>query len=208
VLVQELNHRVKNSLAIVQAMAVRTLRSNEDIRAARELLEGRLVAFAKAHGVLLKSNWQGGSIQDVLSETIPPFWLRRVQMEGPEVFLTTNPALKVSMAIFELTTNAIKYGALSNEVGYIAINWSVAAANGGGELELTWTEHQGPPVEQPMRKGFGSQILERVLTQDLDAEVLVDYRPTGLRAEIKIVAPDQSRQGTDSAGKVFAGVER
>lgn len=188
VLVQELNHRVKNSLAIVQAMAARTLRDNEDMRSARELLEGRLVAFAKAHGVLLKSNWQGGSIQEVLSEAIPPFWIGRIGMEGPEVFVNANQALKLSMAIFELTTNAIKHGALSNECGRVAISWSGTERDGSPLLELTWTEKAGPAVKQPMRKGFGSQILEKVLAQDLNAEVLLDYKPSGLCAKIRIEA--------------------
>lgn len=185
-LVQELNHRVKNTLAIVQALVGRTLRHSEDLREARTLLDGRLVALSEAHEVLALNDWHGGSLRDLLNRALPSFWLARIRISGPDVTLRANQLLKMSMAVFELATNAVKYGALSNDTGYVTISWALGRAGTTTDLELTWAEHGGPPVKAPSRKGYGSQILQGVLAHDVNATVLVNYNVSGLVAVIKL----------------------
>lgn len=126
VLVQELNHRVKNTLTIVQAMVARTLRDTHDVNEARNLLDGRLIALSKAHGILVMNSWEGGSLRELIDRAIPEFWAHRIASEGPDLKVHANHLVKLSMAFFELTTNAVKYGALSNNAGRVEIRWLAA----------------------------------------------------------------------------------
>ena len=156
VLVQELNHRVKNTLAIVQAMVARTLRDTHDVNEARNLLDGRLIALSKAHGILVMNSWEGGSLRELIDRAIPEFWPHRIASEGPDLKLHANHLVKLSMAFFELTTNAVKYGALSNNAGRVEIRWLRGESHGTQDLELNRIERGGPPVAAPQRRGFGT----------------------------------------------------
>jgi PAS domain S-box-containing protein len=182
-LINELNHRVKNTLATVQSIAAQTLRASATTAEARPAFEERLFALAKAHDVLTRENWEGASLGDVVEEALAAHTDRhgtRFDIDGPDVRLAPRAALAIAMALNELATNAVKYGALSNESGRVLLRWRVAPDAGGPVLHLTWEEAGGPPVAPPERKGFGSRLIERGLAADLGGEVRLDYRPTGL----------------------------
>jgi two-component sensor histidine kinase len=175
-LVNELNHRVKNMLATVQSIAAQTFRAGKLDSSVRENFEARLVALANAHSILAEESWEGAEIHDVLAQILEPHanpW--RLRMQGPPVRLSPKAALAISMAMHELATNAAKYGALSNATGRIDLTWTFDAPN-HGTLNLRWAETGGPVVSAPTRKGFGSRLIER----NLDGVVKIDYRPEGV----------------------------
>ena len=183
-LTDELNHRVKNILALAQSVAESTLRAAPDVRVAREVLTGRLQALGRAHDVLLARQWRAASLRDVVVSTLEAAGLDcdRFELEGPTVQLGSRPALQLALAVHELATNARKYGALSNDVGRIALHWCVAGADGdGARLQLTWAERGGPPVVEPSRSGFGSRVTGRATEAAFDGRVQADYAPGGLR---------------------------
>ncbi|HEY8567280.1 MAG TPA: PAS domain S-box protein [Beijerinckiaceae bacterium] len=181
-LINELNHRVKNTLATVQSIASHTLRSDRPIAEARDAFEARLLALAKAHDVLTRENWDGASLRDIVAEAVAPYRDNRsgrFRIEGPPVRVEPRQALALAMALHELATNAAKYGALSREGGQVAIRWSLVAEPPSG-VRLEWREEGGPPVAPPTRRGFGSRLIERSLAADLGGEATLDYAPTGL----------------------------
>jgi two-component sensor histidine kinase len=183
-LINELNHRVKNTLATVQSIAAQTLRSAPDLSAARNSFEARLVALAAAHDLLTSQNWHGARLADVAATAMAPFESEqrsRISRSGPAVWLTAQRALALSLALHELATNAAKYGALSNSDGRVAIRWRLA----GKALTLTWTEEGGPPVEPPARAGFGTRLLHRGLAHELHGDVCVTFDPKGVRCAIR-----------------------
>ncbi|HEX2256994.1 MAG TPA: HWE histidine kinase domain-containing protein [Afifellaceae bacterium] len=186
-LLNELNHRVKNTLATVQALAMQTLRNTERSAEARDLFDARLAALSQAHDVLTSQSWSGASLEEIVRRALAPFELPggRMAVEGPEVRLSPKQALALSMALHELATNAAKYGALSNETGRIRVAWELAPSSESIELRLTWTEEGGPPVRPPARKGFGSRLIERSLASELGGAVTVDYRYEGLVCTVK-----------------------
>ena len=182
-LIHELNHRVKNTLATVQSIAAQTLRNAASPSAAREGIEGRLMALARAHDVLTRENWEGAELREVVATVVEPYSGRgqdRLRIEGPPVRMTPRMALALAMALQELATNAVKYGALSNQTGRIRIAWGPPSGDAERRLVLSWEESGGPPVAAPTRRGFGTRLIERSLAQDLGAEVAVDYAPGGL----------------------------
>lgn len=182
-LINELNHRVKNTLATVQSIASQSLRNAQTASEAREAVEGRLFALSRAHDVLTRENWDGAYLREVVQEAIAPFQgdgQSRFDLRGQDVRLPPRIALAVAMAIQELGTNAVKYGALSSESGRIAISWSVAMQDGAMRLELTWQETGGPPVSEPERRGFGTRLIERSLAQELHGDVSITFAPTGV----------------------------
>ena len=184
-LINELNHRVKNTLATVQSIAAQTLRSAPDAALARTAFEARLVALAAAHDLLTMESWHGARMADVVDSATAPFvTARRPQIDcsGPAVWLTAPRALALSMALHELATNAVKYGALSRPEGHVTIRWS---RSGVDDLTLAWTEEGGPPVEPPTRAGFGSRLLQRSLARELDGQVAFDFAPEGVRWELR-----------------------
>jgi PAS domain S-box-containing protein len=188
-LINELNHRVKNTLATVQSIASQTLRG-ADVRPtwARHALEARLVALAKAHDVLTRENWEGALLKDIIEQTLSPFRAmgeQRIAATGPYVRLSPKSALALSMAMHELATNATKYGSLSNEKGRVDILWSHAEREREPFLRLTWTESGGPPVSSPARKGFGSRLIERSLAGELGGCVRPDFAPGGFSCAIE-----------------------
>jgi two-component sensor histidine kinase len=180
-LVQELNHRVKNTLAVLQAIASQTFRSAA--RAEREAFEGRLGALAHAHDLLSEEKWQGAEMQDVVARVLAPYAIadaRRVRMSGPKVPLAPPRAVMMSMILHEIATNAAKYGALSNDLGVIAIDWHLARDTGVEKLHLTWVESGGPRVHAPTRKGFGSRLIERGARDQLGGSATADFLPAGV----------------------------
>ena len=179
-LIEELNHRVKNTLAILQAIAVQTFRSAT--KAEREKFEGRLGALAEAHNLLSVDKWQGSELQDVIRRVLQPYLLNnpeRIRMFGPSVPLSPRLAVVLSMIIHEIATNAAKYGALSNDTGIIAIDWEVIHEF-KPKLRLIWTETGGPPVVVPVHRGFGSRLIERSARDQLGGEATVDFLPRGV----------------------------
>ncbi len=186
-LINELNHRVKNSLATVQAIAAQTFREGQNSAEGCNLFNSRLAALARAHDVLTKQSWEGADLADVVDRAVGPFQgaSERFIIDGSNVWLSPKQALALSMALHELATNAVKYGALSNEAGRARIAWFIAPHNGSGELHLTWTEEGGPRVDPPLHKGFGSRLIERSLAYDLDGEASIEYRPEGVVSIIK-----------------------
>ena len=181
-LINELNHRVKNTLATVQSLAMQTLRNTERSVDARELFESRLTALSRAHDVLTVESWEGAGLRQVASRALEPFTSKdgRVSIEGPDVWLTPKQALALSMMLHELATNATKYGAISDDFGTVHVGWLIAPVDGSRELELTWTEKGGPRVSQPARKGFGTRLIQRNLAHDLGGEATIEYRPEGV----------------------------
>lgn len=186
-LIDELNHRVKNTLATVQSIAAQTLRNAPTTEEAREALETRLLALSRAHDVLTRENWEGASLADIVAQAIAPFDPQggsRFQIGGPDVRLLPRTALALAMALQELATNAVKYGALSNPSGYIEIAWSRRDDDPTSWLELCWREKGGPPVEVPKRRGFGSRLIERSLARDLDGKVEIAFVPSGVTCRV------------------------
>jgi two-component sensor histidine kinase/integral membrane sensor domain MASE1 len=182
-LINELNHRVKNTLATVQSIAAQTQRSADDPRQSYEAFTERLMALSRAHDVLTARRWEGAELRDVVDGAIQPFDAGggRFKVSGPSVWLEPQAALALAMALHELATNAAKYGALSVAAGRVSLAWSVKRDGDDGiELALTWREAQGPKVTPPSRKGFGSRLLERGLAAELNGTGVVDYRPDGL----------------------------
>jgi two-component sensor histidine kinase len=192
-LIEELNHRVKNTLAILQAIAVQTFRSAS--KAEREKFEGRLGALAEAHNLLSQEKWQGSELQDVVRRVMQPYLLNnpeRMRMFGPKVPLSPRLAVVLSMIVHEIATNAAKYGALSNDTGTIALDWEVITETGKPKLRLVWTEAGGPPVTAPVQRGFGSRLIERSARDQLGGEATVDFLPRGVVYTVACSLEDES----------------
>ncbi|MGE9009671.1 sensor histidine kinase [Leptospira interrogans] len=180
-LIDELNHRVKNTLAILQSITTQTFRSAS--RAEREKFEGRLGALAEAHNLLSQEKWQGSELQDVIARVLKPYLLSnpdRVRMFGPLVPLSPRLAVVLSMIVHEIATNAAKYGALSNDSGTVALDWEIIAQSDGRKLRMIWTESGGPHVSAPVQRGFGSRLIERSARDQLGGEATVDFLPRGV----------------------------
>ena len=177
-LINELNHRVKNTLAIVQGIAWQSFQSDGVPTTVREAFEGRLAALASAHDVLTRQNWEAGSIHHIVAEATAPHHGGdgRLAVEGPALDLEPKTAVAMALAMHELATNAVKYGALSTPAGRVEVRWSAE----GRRLNLTWRETGGPPVQPVVTRGFGARLLERGLSAELDGSVTLDFRPEGL----------------------------
>lgn len=179
-LINELNHRVKNTLAIVQSVAAQTFKEESD--AARATFDGRLAALAGAYDVLSAQNWQSASLQEVINKTGLGCGAdeRRVRIEGPDVRLEAATAASLSLALHELCTNAIKYGALSNDDGKVTVSWTISELESSRRLHLRWEEEGGPPVRPPEKRGFGSRMVERALASAMQARVRLEFAPAGV----------------------------
>ncbi len=187
-LINELNHRVKNTLATVQSMAAQTVRSGADPQRAQEAFTSRLMALSSAHNVLTEQRWAGAELHEVVegaARTFSDLPDHRFVTRGPPVWLPPKAALALSMALHELGTNASKYGSLSTPEGSVLLEWSAPRAGHGRRLELAWREQDGPPVSPPDRKGFGSRLLERGLAAELGGAVTLEFRPEGLVCRIE-----------------------
>lgn len=183
-LIDELNHRVKNMLAIVQGIAMQTLKGDAATPEARFAFEQRLGALAATHTLLTRENWANVSIHDVVNQSVKPFREggERISIEGPQLEIAPKTAITLALALHELATNAAKYGALSNEMGAVTISWEVTGEKGeeGSRLKFRWTENGGPAVLPPARRGFGTRMIERGLAAELDGAVTIDFQPTGI----------------------------
>ncbi|MCJ8518658.1 sensor histidine kinase [Rhizobium tarimense] len=188
-LIRELDHRIKNILSMVQAVARQTFRSSDSVTELSDAFFRRLNAMAGAHQLLTK-NWQSASVRATVETAVAPFEdpkRRRFHINGEDFEAPSSIALSLSMALHELCTNAAKYGALSADAGRVEISWTYSAAP-GGDFVFTWVESGGPTVAPPKREGFGTLMIERVLSQQLQADVHLDYRPEGLHCRIKAPA--------------------
>ena len=192
-LIEELNHRVKNTLAILQSIATQTFRGAS--RAEREKFEGRLGALAETHNLLSQEKWQGSELQDVIARVLQPYRLsnpERVRMFGPAVPLSPRLAVVLSMIVHEIATNAAKYGALSNDTGTVTLDWEIIEESNGRKLRLLWTEAGGPHVTAPVQRGFGSRLIERSARDQLGGEATIDFLPRGVVCTVTC-ALDQER---------------
>lgn len=182
---RELAHRIKNLLAIVQAVATQSLKGS-DLTAARETFLGRLAAISEAQTMLEHAQNETMSVNTVVQRALGPFAAgdESVAIDGPDIALSAKQALALSMAIHELATNATKYGAFSTSTGTVSVTWSVSDADPSA-FSLTWSEQGGPPVEPPSRKGFGSRMIERMLAADFDGRVEIRYQPTGVTCHLQ-----------------------
>lgn len=180
-LIGELNHRVKNTLAVLQSIAMQTFPSAT--REEREKFEGRLGALAEAHDLLSQEKWKGSELRDVLERVLQPHKLsnpERISMAGPDLPLSPRLAVVVSMIVHELATNAAKYGALSNDSGTVTLDWEVMTNGPKPKVRLIWTENGGPPVVAPAHCGFGSRLIKRSARDQLGGEATVDFLPRGV----------------------------
>ena len=176
-LLDELNHRVKNTLAIVQSIANLTFKG-ADAEARREF-EQRLLTLSAVHSLLTEHNWQGAGLDAVVRAALKPHLggaRERLTFDGEDFRLKPKSAVAVSMALHELGTNAAKYGALSTGQGSVAVTWRA----GDGRFRLSWREQGGPTGAPPTRRGFGTMMIERGLASELQGEVRIDYRPSGV----------------------------
>ena len=192
-LILELNHRVKNTLSVVQAIAHQSFRTGGSPGERLDAFEGRLRALSEAHDVLTRANWQEASLAELVEGArrscgVDP---ARFEARGDDVTLAPQRAVTVAMALHELCTNAIKYGALSGPDGRVKVEWHVRGEP--RRFRLVWTERSGPPVSPPARKGFGTRMLERALTADLEASVAMDFAPEGLTCTIEAGLSSQGR---------------
>jgi PAS domain S-box-containing protein len=185
ILIDELNHRVKNTLATVQSISLHTHRSTPEAFVQR--FEDRLVALSKAHDLLTRRRWTGVGLGELLDQELAPYGdadHSRIVMEGPELTLSARTGLALSMVLHELATNASKYGALSAEGGQVKVVWALNAEGTKSILTLRWIESGGPSVEPPARRGFGRLLIERSITKDLGGKADLQFLPGGLQCSM------------------------
>ncbi|MGU3539615.1 PAS domain-containing sensor histidine kinase [Methylobacterium sp. A54F] len=195
---RELSHRLKNILAMVQAIASQTLRNASGLDAAKEALADRLIALGKAHDILLTGEGEGADIRSVITGALAIHDDRqpeRFRLGGPDLRVGPRAALSLALMVHELATNAVKYGALSVPAGRVGLTWTVAVDGADPEVRMTWVEAGGPPVLPPTRKGFGSRLIERGLAGAIGGRVVLAYEPGGLVC--RVAAPLSGFQAGD-----------
>lgn len=180
-MMHELSHRMKNTLSVVQSIAMQSMRTAASLDDAREKLLSRISAYSKAHDILLQKQWLSSTLVNVVETARAAIgWdgSDRITWSGPDVTLGPEAALSFSMVFHELLTNACKYGALSNDVGRLTIVWTIEPREDGDHLLLSWTESGGPEVTVPSRSGFGSRLISSTLRAS--GEITVSYEARGL----------------------------
>jgi two-component system CheB/CheR fusion protein len=201
-LIAELDHRIKNTLAIVTSLIAQTLRTTDSHAAFADVIQGRVLALSRVHGLLTESNWDQAVLRDVVVGELAPYRAEHgenIVIDGGEhVVLTPKATLTLAMALHELATNAAKYGALSTSKGQVAVRWSAANAGKEPRLSIEWVETGGPLVNPPSREGFGSHLIERAVVYDLEADVKRDFRAEGIRCTIEFPL-------TEKTGSVRSG---
>jgi PAS domain S-box-containing protein len=188
-LIGELSHRVKNTLAVLQAIAFRSLRANDTAEEFAARFTGRLHALADAHSLLTDTDWEGTTLRALITqETSAAEWRdQRVTLNGPDVLLKPEPALALALVFHELTTNAMKYGALSGSAGQLDVTWGIQTLLGTGrQLDLTWTERCGAPISPERPRGFGSDLIERSLGHGLGGTVEREFSAAGVTVHIAL----------------------
>jgi two-component sensor histidine kinase len=181
-LLAELDHRVKNVLATVQSLAIQTARRTTSLEAFLQNFGGRLKAMGSANELLTAARWRGAAIDHLAAAELGALAPGQTAWEGPELFLTPRAANALALGLHELAANAVKFGALSVETGRVALRWT-RSKDGG--FDLTWTESGGPTVTPPVRRGFGSTLLEQVTSRELHGKTTIDYRPAGVQARLR-----------------------
>ncbi len=187
VLTRELTHRVKNTLATVTSLAMLTRRGATSVDAYADALTSRLRALSATHDLLTHRDWSNAPLRDVLEAELAPFSKSsdvRLNLSGPDVVLSPNIALSLGLAIHELATNAAKYGAFSVKDGVISIDWAVTVS--GDAVRLAWQESNGPTVVPPKTRGFGSDLVEKLMARELNSEVKIDFNPLGVRCALTV----------------------
>jgi PAS domain S-box-containing protein len=187
-LINELNHRVKNSLSSVQAIVTQTLRQADSLEAARAAVDDRLMALARAHDLLSEESWRGAGVREVIARSLVGQCAEasRLTIDGPDVELTPKTALALAMALHELCTNALKYGALSKQSGRIEVSWRLENREGAARLVLNWRETGGPAVAPPTRQGFGARLIEWGLAGELGGEAKLSFPAEGVACRIDV----------------------
>ncbi|MCB2059511.1 MAG: CHASE domain-containing protein [Novosphingobium sp.] len=185
-LTRELNHRVKNTLANVLSIVSLTRRRSKDIDEFAENLTGRIRALSATHDLLSQSNWTDALLGEVISNELAPYLQgseQHVEMSGPQVRLAPNDAMSLGLAIHELATNAAKYGALSCDEGRIVVEWQMLSPE---LVEVSWREEGGPPVSPPSRRGFGRDLIEKVVAHELQSQVDLQFNPGGVECTLRV----------------------
>lgn len=187
-LINELNHRVKNTLATVQSLARQSFAAPEE-RAALRAFEDRVVALSQAHNLLTQNAWTGADLGQLVAQTLGPY-AGRASAQGPSISLDPQAAVSISLVLHELATNAAKYGAFSGD-GLVEIAWRLRPE--AGRVELAWTERGGPPVAPPTREGFGSRLIRQSIERELQGAMNAEYRAEGLRWTFDLPLSDKVR---------------
>ena len=206
-LMDELDHRVKNILAVVSSVVTQTLKKDSSVQSVRTDLEGRIQAIARAHGLLRELGGAEGSLSRLVAMELKPYNQRaNVRTAGDDVLLTSRANLSLGLAVHELATNAAKYGSLSTEEGHLEVTWHVVDAAGEPVLEILWLETCGPPVTQPKDRGFGTKLIELSLVRGLSAKVNREFLEAGVRCTITVpFTPEIGRiRKVSAAGKVLS----
>lgn len=191
-MVRELHHRVKNTLATVQAVMNATGRSAQSVAEFTRALSGRIASLARTHVLITEDVDQAAAFDCLLRAELQPYDERgRLVLEGPRVVLPSEIAVPVGMALHELTTNALRHGSLADPNGRLQVTWRIEDGPGGENLRFDWAEHDGPPVGHPTRQGFGHRLLDKVLAVQTGAQVDVSFAPDGLRVMIRMPLPDR-----------------
>ena len=187
VLLRELNHRMKNSLAAVRSIASQTLSHAADPEEFQRAFEGRLAALSRASTLLIAGNWQVADLRALIEATLEPFRTAdNLRLRGPDVTLPSEMTLTLGLVLHELATNAAKYGAFSVPEGRVEIVWAMRGEAAESRLILDWSEHGGPPVQEPERRGFGRSLIERSVAYELDGSAELTFAPAGVRCHVEV----------------------
>jgi len=184
-MIDELNHRVKNTLATVQSIAIQTARSHQDPATFAQAFQARIMALSHTHNLLTRTHWEGAALHAILEHETEAYGSGRISLNGPPVALEPAAALSLGMIFHELATNAAKYGALSTPDGRVLVDWALADQR-APRLALSWRETGGPKISVPDRRGFGSRLIERNIRHDLAGEIDMVYAPDGLVVELTV----------------------
>ncbi|AWN51407.1 HWE histidine kinase domain-containing protein [Methylobacterium sp. 17Sr1-1] len=199
-MVRELHHRVKNTLATVQAVVNATARSSLTVNEFTQAFTGRIGSLARTHALITEALAQAASFEGLLRAELSPYGGRgRLTLEGPDVILPSELAVPVGMALHELTTNALRHGSLADPNGRLQVTWWVEDGHAGRALRWDWAEHDGPPTKHPTREGFGHRLLNKVLAAQTGAEVDVAFAPDGLRVSVRMPLPSADAEANRNA---------
>lgn len=200
-LINELSHRVKNMLAMVQSIGSQTLRQSDSLEQFNLAFEGRLQSLARVHDLLLRENWTGANLEQLVRRTMEPHGKEaRITISGPALNISPETGVAMAMVLNELATNAVKYGALSQEAGHLEIKWQIANRPDGNWVEFDWIERGGPAVTPPTRRGFGSSLIERSITHQFGGTITMDFRTEGLSCHLAFPWQQTSRPSNGHGG--------
>lgn len=194
-LLREINHRVKNTLATVQALATQTVRHSRQPREFLEAFSGRLQALGLAHGLLSDKEWHGIRLKDLIQLQVMPFddkGAPRIDLSGEDILLSPDQALALGLILYELASNALKYGSLSVSEGKVDLSWVTEETGDAPRISIFWKESGGPAVKPPEHHGFGSILIQRSLGKVLSSNVKHEFRPDGVSAEISMPLDQQA----------------